>query len=192
MSHRFSIPFLSPLLVLVATGSLLAMESNSRQEKSVLGREVRVRWALSDGRPGPVQTVATVVKTPSEWLRQLGKERYEVLRNQGTEPAFCGNLVDHHDSGIYFCAGCDLPLFTSVFKFNSKTGWPSFFKPFAKENVWERSDTNHGMVRTEILCARCGGHLGHVFPDGPPPTGLRYCLNSQALVFRAYSEIPIK
>lgn len=160
------------------------MEGDFQQERPVPEKEVSIRLALPNGRPGPLRTVPAVIKDPVEWLLKLGKERYTILRNQGTERPFCGDLVDNDQSGIYFCCGCDLPLFTSDFKFNSGTGWPSFFAPFAKENIMEHIDRSHGMIRTEILCVRCGGHLGHVFPDNSPPTGLRYCLNSQALVFR--------
>ncbi|KAB2643871.1 MAG: peptide-methionine (R)-S-oxide reductase MsrB [Verrucomicrobia bacterium] len=128
--------------------------------------------------------VPRVVKTDEEWKKELGEKVYKILRARGTEPPFCGNLLDNHQEGIYFCAGCDLPLFSSASKFHSGTGWPSFFQPYAPENIVTQHDTSHGMVRDEILCARCGGHLGHVFPDGPPPTGLRYCLNAAALIFR--------
>jgi methionine-R-sulfoxide reductase len=131
----------------------------------------------------PPQQVATVKKSDDEWLKQLGPERFRILRSQGTEQPFCGTLLDNKKTGVYLCAGCELPLFASKAKFNSGTGWPSFFTPFAKENVVEIQDRSYGMVRIEIRCARCDGHLGHVFPDGPPPTGLRYCLNSEALVF---------
>ncbi len=150
---------------------------------------VAVRLVGSDGKPGPVTEVPRVVKTDSEWEKQLGPTAYRVLRAKGTEAPFCGNLLDNHKTGIYFCAGCDLPLFSSGSKFHSGTGWPSFYQPFAKENITELRDASHGMIRTEILCARCGGHLGHVFEDGPPPTGLRYCLNSVSLTFRDESEV---
>ncbi|MBN2537570.1 peptide-methionine (R)-S-oxide reductase MsrB, partial [candidate division WOR-3 bacterium] len=110
-------------------------------------------------------------------------EQYRITRGKGTEPAFCGGLLANKEPGIYRCVGCSLPLFASDAKFESGTGWPSFFRPFAKENIVERPDRGFGMVRTEILCALCGAHLGHVFDDGPEPTGLRYCLNSAALVF---------
>jgi methionine-R-sulfoxide reductase len=173
--------FIFFLALLAGGGLLCAVEEEQNRS---LDKEVAVRLVLPNGQPGPIQMVPTVIKTPAEWLDQLGRERYEVLRNQGTEPPFCGNLTDHAEPGIYFCAGCDLPLFTSLSKFHSGTGWPSFFAPFAKENILERVDRSHGMIRTEILCVRCGGHLGHVFSDGPPPTRLRYCLNGKALVFR--------
>jgi peptide methionine sulfoxide reductase msrA/msrB len=131
---------------------------------------------------GPVE-VPKVVRTEKDWQRRLTPEQFRILRKQGTEKAFCGLLWDHHEDGQYACAGCGLPLFDSRHKFESGTGWPSYFAPVAGENVAERADTSHFMVRTEILCARCDGHLGHVFDDGPEPTGLRYCLNSESLVF---------
>lgn len=149
-----------------------------------LPAEVTVRLLGADFQPAAPIKVPTVKKTDDEWLKQLGADRYRILRNSGTETPFCGTLLDNKKKGVYLCAGCELPLFASNAKFHSGTGWPSFFQPFAKENVWEITDESHGMVRTEIRCARCGGHLGHVFPDGPAPTRLRYCLNSESLVFK--------
>lgn len=113
----------------------------------------------------------------------LTAEERRILLNQGTEPPFCGGLLDNKDSGVYACKLCHLPLFHADSKFESGTGWPSFFEPVDAEHVRELKDSSHGMVRVEIRCARCDGHLGHVFPDGPPPTGQRYCLNSASLVF---------
>lgn len=160
------------------------LHSSSPDPMTPPSHSVAVRLVGADGLPGPVITVPPVVKSDEAWRKQLGQQAYEVLRAKGTEPPFCGNLLDNHQEGIYFCVGCDLPLFSSASKFHSGTGWPSFFQPYAKENVVTLRDTSHGIVRDEILCARCGGHLGHVFPDGPPPTGLRYCLNGAALFFR--------
>lgn len=118
-----------------------------------------------------------------EWKSRLSDMEYYVLRQKGTERAFTGDLLQIKEKGTYTCAGCQLPLFSSDTKFNSGTGWPSFHSPINDENVAEETDTAYGMVRTEVLCNRCGGHLGHVFPDGPKPTGLRYCINSVSLDF---------
>jgi peptide-methionine (R)-S-oxide reductase len=113
----------------------------------------------------------------------LTPEERRVILHQGTEPPFCGGLLGQKGSGVYACRLCGLPLFRSAAKFESGTGWPSFYEPFDPEHVAIRRDTSHGMIRDEIVCARCGGHLGHVFDDGPPPTGQRYCLNSMSLKF---------
>lgn len=122
-------------------------------------------------------------ETEAEWRQQLDPEQYRILRQQGTEPAFSGAYWDHHGEGVYRCAGCGEPLFDSVTKFESGSGWPSFYAPIAEEQVETERDGSHGMIRTEVHCRRCGGHLGHVFPDGPRPTGLRYCINSASLDF---------
>lgn len=131
---------------------------------------------------GPVQ-LPKLELSESEWRKRLSPEQFRILRSSGTERPFCGVLLDNKQSGVYACAGCGLPLFASDSKFHSGTGWPSFFQPIAPGNVAERADHSHGMTRVEINCARCDGHLGHVFPDGPPPTSLRYCLNSESLAF---------
>jgi len=118
-----------------------------------------------------------------EWTEKLTPEQYRVLREKGTEPAFTGEYVNKKEDGTYVCAGCGQPVFDSATKYDSGSGWPSFYQPTGKDAVKEELDKSHGMIRTEINCSNCGGHLGHVFTDGPQPTGMRYCINSAALKF---------
>ncbi len=127
--------------------------------------------------------IVKISKTEDQWKKELNALEYHVLREKGTERAFSGDLWDNHEKGLYLCRACKLPLFDSETKFESGTGWPSFFKPVNKKNVVEISDMSHGMIRTEVVCGRCNGHLGHVFDDGPKPTGLRYCMNSVSMDF---------
>lgn len=128
-------------------------------------------------------SIEKVVRTEEEWKSVLPPERYRILREKGTERPFTGEYDDHWENGVYVCYACELPLFDSQTKFHSGSGWPSFWQPISSESVEEHADNSLGMSRIEVTCARCGGHLGHVFDDGPEPTGLRYCINSASLKF---------
>lgn len=127
--------------------------------------------------------MSKIDKSEQEWKQELSPEQYRILREKGTERAWTGELLNNKDEGMYTCAGCGNPLFDSETKFDSGSGWPSFFQPMSKDAVDLKMDKSHGMIRTEVTCAKCGGHLGHVFHDGPKPTGERYCMNSAALKF---------
>lgn len=129
------------------------------------------------------KSMSKIHKTDAEWKAQLSADEYYVARQKGTERAFTGRYWDHREYGIYRCVGCGTALFASDTKFDAGCGWPSYFEPLNPENVKEETDMSHGMVRTEVMCNVCDSHLGHVFPDGPPPTGLRYCINSLSLTF---------
>jgi peptide-methionine (R)-S-oxide reductase len=125
--------------------------------------------------------VDRIEKSAEEWQKELTPEQYRVLRQKGTERAFTGEYNDAKEPGVYRCAGCGTPLFDAETKYDSGSGWPAFYAPVSEENVRLETDTSHGMRRTEVMCSACGGHLGHVFPDGPRPTGQRYCVNSASL-----------
>ncbi len=163
--------------------------SRIEPEASTSGPLVRVRVIGPDGRLSEPIEEPRLVLPDDEWRARLTPEQYRITRGKDTERAFCGGLLGNKQAGMYLCVCCNLPLFESAAKFESGSGWPSFFRPVAAENIRQQADRSHGMVRTEILCQRCGAHLGHVFDDGPPPTGLRYCLNSESLRFVAAKEL---
>jgi peptide-methionine (R)-S-oxide reductase len=164
------------LLLLYLIGNPVACQSPKKNEMK--------KEQSKSATPVELPSKIVEMKLPNtEWKQKLDDQTYYVMRENGTERAFSGKYWDNHANGIYLCNACKLPLFKSDTKFESGTGWPSFYTPIRKDVVKEIEDDAYGMTRTEILCARCGGHLGHVFNDGPDPTGLRYCMNSAALNF---------
>ena len=181
----------SALLVAGASASLAALNIFDSRFPGVFSPEV----ANAAEQMGPIKVYSVaegryimtekVVKSAEEWRKLLTADQYHVLREKGTERAFTGMYDKHYEEGVYRCAGCELDLYSSKDKFNSGTGWPSFTQPVAEENIAKEDDFSFFMNRTELLCARCGGHLGHVFDDGPPPTGMRHCINSVSLHFVA-------
>lgn len=184
--YRRSIPILLVFLAVGCNTSTNAPVATAQQPPTP-GRttmsSVTVRVIGPDGKLTDPTEVPIVAFSDAEWRKRLTPDQYRIARGKNTEQAFCGGLLNNKTSGMYVCVCCNLPLFDSHAKFDSKTGWPSFFQPAAKENIREEVDKSHGMTRTEILCRRCGAHLGHVFDDGPRPTGRRYCLNSESMRF---------
>jgi peptide-methionine (R)-S-oxide reductase len=160
--------------------SALAYDDQADADDS--GPVTIVKFSDNGVRLGPA-TVAKIRRSTAEWKKQLTSLQYDVTRRAATEWAFTGAFHDQHSAGLYRCIDCDNALFDSSAKFDSGTGWPSFWKPIANENIYERSDTSFGAVRREVVCKLCDAHLGHVFTDGPPPTSLRFCMNSAALRF---------
>lgn len=178
---RYALLFTGLLLLGLYAAGAVTSARGGRSANATPSAAIKV-YAAKEGR---YVMTDRVVKSIEEWKKALAPEQFHVLREKGTERAFTGRNWNNHEHGIYRCAGCGLDLFRSEDKFESGTGWPSFTRPIAPENIETRADNGFFMHRTEVLCPRCGGHLGHVFDDGPQPTGLRYCMNSAALDFVA-------
>ena len=175
-------------ITLVAFAACISSPSSAQDEPTSNPTEETAHGAVNWDPSDFPELGSTYVLTENAWQDELTDEEFRILREDGTERAFTGDLYDHHGHGVYTCAGCGAPLYSSEHKFDSGTGWPSFYQEIEEGRVATEMDYAYGMTRTEITCARCGGHLGHVFEDGPEPTGLRHCVNSASLDFVPVEE----
>ena len=170
-----SYPFNMKNLMILLVAGILLQSCQAQTTNATNPKETEIKMNTSKTQPE--------LKSEEEWKKILSPEQYRILREKGTERAFTGKYWDHHENGQYQCAACGAQLFDSDSKFDSGCGWPSYFKPAENSAITEHVDKSHGMIRTEVTCTKCGGHLGHVFTDGPAPTGLRYCINSASIQF---------
>jgi len=178
---------LYPVSIMVALFLFSTATGCAEKRETIVAAKAGPTKVYSYERKGYVMS-GMIIKTEAEWKKQLDPEQFNILREKGTEQAGTGKYAFNHEHGVYRCAGCGLDLFRSEDKYESGTGWPSFFAPISPENITTAADNSLFSRRTEVLCRRCGGHLGHVFEDGPKPTGLRYCMNSAALNFAAVGK----